>query len=178
MYSKGISILLFIVLVLAGCELPFGAQSGKEIASGLEQKDQVTIEPGLLEVLLFGPDRVVPGDSFRVRFQVENNMTSPLRLETGACWGQPEVFFEGEQVPMVGSYQVCTMQLLRWELSAKDTRTRDFDLKAAMNDASGSPEESGRASPGTYALQTTIDWRVEGREIDEQLEGEFEVVSP
>lgn len=177
MYRKGVSVLLFSVLVLAGCELPFGAQSGEEIAPGLEQKDQVTIEPGL-EARLFGPERVAPGDSFRVRFQVENNTTSTLRLGTGACWGQPGVFFGGEQVPMVGSAQVCTLQLLRWELSAKATRTRDFDLKAAMNDAVGSPEENGRAEPGTYVMKTKIDWIVGGREIDEHLDGEFEIVSP
>ncbi len=177
MYRKSVFILLLSTLFLAGCELPFGAQSGEEITPGLEQKDQITIEPGL-EARLYGPDHVAPGDSFRVHFRVENNTTSPLRFETGACWGRPGVFFGGEQVPMVGSAQVCTSQLLRWELSAKDTRTRDFDLKAAMNEAVGSPEESGRAGLGTYVMRTKIDWTVEGREIDERLEGKFEIVSP
>lgn len=177
MYRKSVSVLLLSALLLTGCELPFGAQTGEEIAPGLEQKEQVTFAPGL-EARLFGPDRVAPGDSFRVRFHLENNTTSTLRLGTGACWGRPGVFFGGEQVPMIGSAQVCTLQLLRWELSAKDTRTRDFDLKAAMNESFGGSEEEGPAEPGTYTLQVKADWSIEGRKVSKVLKGEFEIEAP
>lgn len=165
-----------LILLVAGCELPFGASSENEIATGFEKKDQVTIEPGL-EAQLLGPELVAAGDSFRVRFHLKNITTSTIRFRTGGCWGRPAVFSGEERVPMVGSLQVCTLELLHWKLSAGAERTRDFDLKATMNASMGSPKVVGPAEPGTYTLQAKLDWTIYGQKIDKRLEGELEVVS-
>jgi len=176
MCRKSVTALLLLTVVLAGCERPFGFQSGPEISPSLEQKDQGTLDPGL-EVRLLGPARVAPGDSFRVQFQLENKTASTIRVKTGACWGQPAVSLDGKEVPLIGSRQVCTSERLTWDLSSKSTRTRDFDLTAAMNASVGSPEVGRVSEPGTYTLRTTLDWTVQGQDVDDALEGTFEVVS-
>jgi hypothetical protein len=162
--------------LLVGCELPFGMGSDDgDSAHRLQLRDQVEIEPGLV-ASLYAPEQVATGDSFQVRFAIENTATVPIQLETGACWGQPAAFVEGEQVPLVGSFQACTMQLVSRTLPGNDTRERTFDLKALQNASNGSPEVEGPAEPGTYTLRTTLDWRVNGREVKKRLEADVEIV--
>jgi len=167
----GLSMTLFL-----GCEMPFGIGSddGGD-APDPEVRDQVEIEPGLV-ARLYAPEQVATGDSFQVRFTNTNTATVPIQLETGACWGQPTAFLDGEQVPLVGSFQACTMQLVSRTLPGNDTRERSFDLKALLNASNGSPEVEAPAEPGTYTLRTTLDWRVNGQEVKKHLEADVEIV--
>lgn len=170
---------LFILsaTLLFGCEVPFGIGSGGGGGTpSLEVQGQVEIEPGLV-ARLHAPKRVAAGDSFQVRFTAENTTADSLQLQTGACWGQPAALLEGEQVPLVGSYQVCTSQLLTWTLSGRETRKRTFDLKASLNESSGSPETVGPAEPGTYTLKTTLDWTVDDQKVERSLGASVEIVS-
>jgi hypothetical protein len=175
----GVRLLVFFglsVTLLLGCEMPFGIGSddGGD-APGPEVRDQVEIEPGLV-ARLYAPERVATGDSFQVRFATENTSTVPIQVKTGACWGQPAAFVDGEQVPLVGSFQACTMQLVSRTLPGNDTRERTFYLKALQNASNGSSEVEGPAEPGTYTLRTTLDWRVNGREVKKHLEADVEIV--
>jgi hypothetical protein len=163
--------------LLIGCEMPFGIGSGGgEDAPSPQLRDEVQVEPGLA-LRLYAPERVAPGDSFEVRFVAENTTGYSIEVQTGACWGQPAAFFAGEQVPLVGSRQVCTLQLLSWTLPGQKTRERTFDMKAALNVSSGSPEEEGLAEPGTYELKARLDWTVGGQKIDKTLEAPVEVAA-
>jgi hypothetical protein len=162
--------------LLLGCEMPFGVGSNDGgDAPSLEVRDQVEIEPGLV-AKLYAPERVATGDSFQVRFTAQHVIEQPIQVRTGACWGQPAAFLDGDQVPLAGSYQVCTMQALTWTLQGKETRERTFDLEASLNASSGSPETEGPAEPGIYTLQTTLDWSVSGQKVGESLTADVEIV--
>lgn len=169
---------LFVLsaVLLLGCEMPFGLGSDDgNSAPDPELRDQAEIGPGLV-ARLYAPEQVATGDPFQVRFTAENTTQDSIQVKTGACWGRPGAIFDEEQVPLVGSAQVCTLQLLTWTLSGKETRERTFDLKASLNASSGSPEVEGPAEPGTYTLQTTLDWTVSGREVEKNLEADVEIV--
>jgi len=171
------AVFILSAALLFGCEMPFGigAGSGGDTAD-LDVRDRVEIEPGLV-AKLYAPKRVAAGDSFEVRFTAENTTEDSIQVQTGACWGQPAAVFKGEQVPLVGSYQVCTMQLLTWTLPGQETRERTFALRASLNESSGSPETVGVAEPGTYALKVMLDWTVDGQKVEEKLETSIEVVA-
>ncbi|WP_181149508.1 hypothetical protein [Salinibacter sp. 10B] len=68
------------------------------------------------------------------------------------------------------------MQHFTWPLSGKETRERPSDLKALLNAPNGSPEVEGYAEPGTYTLQTALDWTVNDREVEKNLEADVEIV--
>lgn len=171
-----LALLTLSATLLLGCEMPFGIGSddGSD-GPDFEARDRVEIEPGLVATL-YAPTRVAAGDSFHVRFTLKNATEDSIQVQTGACWGQPGAVFDGEQVPLVGSSQVCTMQLLTWALPGQETRERTFDLKASLNASTGSPEVEGPAEPGTYTLRTTLDWIVEGQEVKKNLEADVEIV--
>jgi hypothetical protein len=162
--------------LLLGCEMPFGVGSdnGGDVPD-FEARDQVEIEPGLV-AKLYAPKRVAAGDSFHVRFTAQNTTEDSIQVQTGACWGQPAALFDGEQVPLVGSFQACTMQLLTWTLPGQETRERTFELKASLNTSSGSAETEAPAEPGTYTLRTTLDWTVGGQKMEKNLEADVEIV--
>jgi hypothetical protein len=156
--------------------MPFGIGSDDgDGAPDPEFRDQVEIDPGLV-ARLYAPKRVATGDTFQVRFAAKNTTKDSIQVRTSACWGRPGAFLDEEQVPLVGSFQVCTMQLLTWSFPGKETRERTFDIKALLNASNGSPEVEGLAEPGTYTLRTTLDWTVNGREIKKNLEANVEIV--
>jgi hypothetical protein len=163
--------------LLVGCEMPFGIGSDDgEGPPSPQLRDEVQIEPGLT-ARLHAPRQVAAGDSFEVRFTAENTTSGAIQLQTGACWGQPAAFFGGEQVPLVGSLQICASQLLTWTLPGGETRERTFDMEATLNASSGSPEEEGPAEPGPYDLRAQLDWTVAGTKIDTTLTAPVEVVA-
>jgi hypothetical protein len=181
LHRRRTSVRLLALLTLSatlflGCEMPFGVGSddGSDVPD-FEARDRVEIEPGLV-AKLYAPTRVAAGDSFHVRFTLKNATEDSIQVQTGACWGQPAAVFDGEQVPLVGSFQACTMQLLIWPLPGRETRERTFDLKASLNTSNGSPDVEGPAEPGTYTLRTTLDWTVGGQEVEKTLEAGLEIV--
>ncbi|PQJ26724.1 hypothetical protein BSZ35_19225 [Salinibacter sp. 10B] len=165
---------VLLATILGGCDLPFGVGSGEE-GDGSEVRDRVELESGLV-ARLYAPERVASGDSFRVRFTAQNVMEEPIQVQTGACWGQPAAFLNGEQVPLVCSFQVCTMQLLTWTLPGKETRERTFNMKASLNASSGTPETEEPAEPGVYTLRTRLDWSVGGQKVEERLEADVRII--
>lgn len=175
MTRRTVALCVLTATLLAACEMPFGIGSGGGGESPSPQlRDEVQIEPGLT-ARLYAPKQVAAGDSFQVRFTAENTTSGAIQLQTGACWGQPAAFFGGEQVPLVGSRQVCTLQLLTWTLPGGETRDRTFDMEAVLNDSSGSPEEEGPAEPGTYELRARLDWTIAGKKIDTTLRAPVKV---
>ncbi|PQJ35548.1 hypothetical protein BSZ35_13885 [Salinibacter sp. 10B] len=170
-----LALLMLSATLFLGCQMPFGAGSddGDDVPS-FEARDQIEIEPGLI-AKLYAPDRVAAGDSFHVRFIAKNTTEGSIQMKTGACWGQPIAIFDGEQIPLIGSYQICTMQLLSWTLPGQETRERTFDLKASMNTSRGSFQTTEHAEPGTYTLQTTVDWTIGGQKVEKSLEADVEI---
>lgn len=171
------AVFILSAALFVGCEMPFGigAGGGGDTAD-LDVRDRVEIQPGLV-AKLYAPERVAAGDSFQVRFTAENTTEDSIHVQTGGCWGQPAAVLKGEQVPLVGSYQVCTMQELIWTLPRKETRERTFALRASLNESIGSPETVGVAETGTYTLKTMLDWTVDGQKVEEKLETSVEVAA-
>jgi len=165
--------------LLVGCEMPFGSEprDGGE-GPGLEPRDEVSIEPGLVATL-YAPERVVPGDTFDVSVRVENAAGRTVQFQTrNSCLVRPAVYYgdgpkEGERAEMKGSLVGCLTVITERQVDPGEAETRVYDMEAVLV---GSEEESP-APTGDYSLKAEIDWRVDGKDVEETLEAGFSVVS-
>ena len=163
--------------LLAGCEMPFGTEPGGGEDAPTRLTDQVEIEPGLL-AKLYVPETAEPADSFQARLRLENRTLRGLDLRTpSACLTYPSVYYasgprEGERAEMRGTQLLCAAVVTHRDIGPGQTKTATFDLQASLAGPDGSVEP---APTGTYRFETRLDWTVEGKEVEETLEGAFEV---
>jgi hypothetical protein len=163
--------------LLIGCEMPFGAEPGGGESVPPELTDRLQVEPSLVAEL-YVPDTVVAADSFETQLRIENRAQRRLDLRTpSACLVRPEVYYnsgpkKGERAEMKGSQLFCAAVVTHRDIDPGEVQTASFDLQASLSRTDGSEP----APPGTYRFEICLDWTIEGREVEEVLEGHFEVV--
>jgi len=164
------SLLLFVFGLVAGCESITGSEQNGETLD-LRGATSATVDG--LNIHLFTPDTVAMANSFEIRVVVQNQRDEVQTVTTpSACLVQPGLFDkEGNRVPLKGSILLCAASITTHEIPADDTVERQFDIRTVLDSADG--EEP--VPPGTYVVQTELDWTIGGREI-ERREPEREIV--
>ena len=162
--------------LLAACEMPFGTGPGGGDHGPLELADQIEIEPGLVAEL-YVPETVQPADSFQARLRLENRTLRGLDLRTpSACLAYPSVYYDsgprkGERAEMKGTQLLCAAVVTHRDIGAGQAETATYDLQATLSRAEGTEP----APPGTYRFEISLDWTLEGNDVEKVLDGEFEV---
>jgi len=180
MTRTSVAFCVLTAALLVGCEMPFGTEprDGGE-GPGLEPRDEVSIEPGLVATL-YAPKRVARGDTFDVSVRVENVAVRSVQFQTpNSCLVRPAVYYgtgpkEGERAEMKGSLIGCLAVITERQVEPGEAETRVYDMEAVLV---GSEEESP-APAGDYSLKAEIDWRVEGKDVEKTLKTMFSVVVP
>ena len=176
---KRVSLLLCFLAatLLAACEMPFGSGPGGGDGSPPELVDQVEIDPGLVAEL-YMPETVQPADSFEARLRIENQTMRGLGLRTpSACLAYPSVYYAHhtngprERAEIVGTQLLCAAVVTDRDIGAGQAETATYDLQASLSGAEGTEP----APPGRYRLELSLDWTLEGRDVEKVLDGQFEV---
>jgi len=154
------------VLVLsftAGCDSITGLwQNG----DGLDTRGATTMEVEGLAVHLFAPDTVAVADSFVVRAVVQNQGTEP-RTVTTSCLLWPGIFDGGgSRVPFPGSRLLCGASVTTYKFPPGEVKERRFDMQAVLDTADGVEP----VSSGSYTVRVTLDWTIEGNEVERSVE--------
>lgn len=158
--------------------MPFGTEPGGGDGSPPKLVDQIENEPGLVAEL-YMPGAAEPADSFEARLRIENQTMRGLDLRTpSACLAYPGVYYasrprEGKRAEMKGTMLLCAAVVTDRDIGAGQAETATYDLQASLSRAEGTEP----APPGTYRLEICLDWTLEGKEVEEVLEGRFEVAA-
>ena len=174
-----VALCVLTAALLVGCEMPFGTGPGGGGENpSLELTDRIEIEPGLVAEL-YVPKTVQPADSFEARLRIENQTMRGLGLRTpSACLAYPSVYYasgsrKGERAEMKGTQLLCAAVVTDRDIGAGQAETAVYDLQATLSRAEGTEP----APPGTYRFEICLDWTLEGKEVEEVLEGQFEVAA-
>lgn len=155
-----LTVLAFLLVFIAGCNgsLSGAGDSLPRIGEGAE----ATV--GRLSLQLLAPDTVAVRDSFEVRFVAQNPTGDDVAVRTpNSCLAVPSVTdAAGERVPLKGSVISCAAVMTTRDIPARDAVERTFDMKAVLT----TPEGEKPVSPGRYAIQVELDWRIDGEKPD------------
>jgi hypothetical protein len=171
-----VALCVLTAALLAACEMPFGTEPGDGAPPELVERTQIA--PGLVAEL-YVPETVQPADSFEARLRIENQTMRRLDLRTpNACLAYPSVYYasgsrEGERAEMKGTQLLCAAVVTDRDIGAGQAETVVYDLQATLSRAEGTEP----APPGTYRFEICLDWTLEGKEVEEVLEGQFEVAA-
>lgn len=170
---------LFAAALLAACEMPFGTGPGGGDHGPLELADEVEVEPGLVAEL-YVPETVQPADSFQSRLRLENRTLRGLDLRTpSACLAYPLAYYDsgprkGERAEMKGTQLLCAAVVTHRDIGAGQAETATYELQASLAGPDGGEEP---APPGTYRFEISLDWTLEGKDVEKVLDGEVDVAA-
>ena len=158
-------VLVLVLSFTAGCDSISGLWQDED---GRDTRGATTMEVEDLAVHLSAPDTVAVADSFAVRVVVQNKGDESRAVTTSSgCLVQPGIFNEiGDRVPFKGSILLCTGAITTHQLPANDTEERRFNMQAVLDAADGEDP----VSSGTYTVRVTLDWAIEGNEIERSVE--------
>jgi hypothetical protein len=158
------SFILFITVFLF-----LGLPVGCDTVTGVVQKDEdidlskatrATVNG--LGIHLSVPDTVAVADSFSVQVVVSNPSQTDRSVTTpSACLVRPGVVSGDIRVPIKGSTLLCAAAITTHHIPAGELEKRRFDMQAVLDTSEG--EQS--VSPGTYTVQATLNWKINGEEI-------------
>ena len=166
------SFILFITVFLfvglsAGCDSVTGVVQNDE---NIDLNNATSATVNGLGVHLLAPDTVAVSDSFSVQVVVSNPSQTDRSVTTSSsCLVRPSVSSGDERIPIKGSTLLCAAAITTHHIPAGTLEKRQFDMQAVLD----TPEGKQPASPGTYTVQVTLDWKIEGNEIKRTVQREI-----
>lgn len=111
--------------------------------------------PAGLEVSLeLEPGEVAPADSFTARLTLTNTTSDTIKIITSSgCLAGLNVLRDGKRMPFRGSMLVCTAVIGTHAFAPGETKTRTWELSAALY-AEHPEDVDGKPAPvGSYVVQ-------------------------
>ncbi len=149
---------IILLVSLAGCDALWGIDDSGD---GAEPVTAV-VEPGLM-LGLSAPDTVAAGEAFTVRFAVQNRTGVEVVVRTpNSCLVLPGVFMlGGDGVPFAGSTWACAAAITTHRIPAGEALTRTLDVQAVRR----IPDGTVPAEPGSYTVEVSLSWRIDGEAV-------------
>lgn len=79
----------------------------------------------------------------------------------------------GERAEMKGTQPLCAAVVTHRDIGPGEMQTASMDLQGSLSSTDGGEP----TRPGTYRFEICLDWTLEGNDLEEVLEGQFEVAS-